>query len=41
MKDKLDGRMMTEFAVLRSKTYSNLVNDNEEKRAKGTKKSVS
>ena len=38
MKHKLVGKMMTEFAVLRSKTYSNLTNDNEEKRTKGTKK---
>ena len=41
MKDKLGGKIMTEFAVLRSNTYSYLTDDNNVvKRAKVTKKSV-
>ena len=41
MKDKLGGRMMTEFVALRPKSYSYLVDDNgEAKKAKETKKCV-
>ena len=41
MKDELRGRTMTEFVVLRSKTYSYLTDDcKEDKKAKGTKKCV-
>ena len=39
MKDELGGRIMTEFAALRPKTYSYLTDDcKEDKKAKGTKK---
>ena len=39
MKDELGGKIMTEFAALRPKTYSYLMNDDSEaKKAKGTKK---
>ena len=39
MKDELGGRIITEFAALRPKTYSNLTDDcKEDKKAKGTKK---
>ena len=39
MKDKLGGKIMTEFVVLRPKTYSYLTdNCKEDKKAKGTKK---
>ena len=41
MKDELGGRIMTEFVALRPKTYSYLMDDdNEAKNAKGTKKCV-
>ena len=39
MKDELGGKMMTEFAALRPKTYSYLMDDDgSDKKAKGTKK---
>ena len=39
MKDELGGKIMTEFAALRPKTYSYLMDDDSEaKKAKGTKK---
>ena len=39
MKDELGGKIMTEFAALRPKTYSYLMDDgNSDKKAKGTKK---
>ena len=39
MKNELGGKIMTEFAALRPKTYSYLMDDgNSDKRAKGTKK---
>ena len=38
MKDELCGKIMTEFAALRLKTYSYLTDDNDEnKKSKGTK----
>ena len=41
MKDELGGKIMTEVAALRPKTYSYLMNDgNSDKKAKGTKKCV-
>ena len=41
MKDKLGGKIMTEFIALRPKTYSYLTDDcKEDKKAKGTKKCV-
>ena len=41
MKDKLGGKIMKEFAALRSKTYSYLMGDiNSDKKPKGTKKCV-
>ena len=41
MKDKLGGKIMTEFVALRPKTYSYLMdNDSEAKKAKGTKRCV-
>ena len=41
MKDKLDGQIMKEFVGLRAKTYSYLNDNNDEdKKAKGTKKCV-
>ena len=41
MKDELGGKIMTEFAALRPKTYSYLmVNGNSDKKAKGPKKCV-
>ena len=41
MKDKLGGKIITEFVTLRPKTYSYLINDcKEDKKAKGTKKCV-
>ena len=41
MKDKLGGKIITEFVTLRPKTYSYLADDCEEdKKAKGTKKCV-
>ena len=41
MKDELGGKIMTEFAALRPKTYSYLMDDgNNDKKAKGTKKCV-
>ena len=41
MKDELGGKIITEFVTLRPKTYSYLTDDDEEdKKAKGTKKCV-
>ena len=41
MKDELGGKIITEFATLRAKTYSFLTDDGkEDKKAKGTKKCV-
>ena len=41
MKDELRGKIMTEFVVLRPKTYSYLMDDDSEaKKAKGTIKCV-
>ena len=41
MKDELGGMFMTEFAALRPKTYSYLMDDgNSDKKVKGTKKCV-
>ena len=41
MKDEPGGKIMTEFAALRPKTYSSLMDDgNSDKKAKGTKKFV-
>ena len=41
MKDELGGKIMTEFAALRPKTYSYLIDDgNSHKKAKGTEKCV-
>ena len=41
MKDELGGKIMTEFAALRPKTYSYLLDDDgSDKKAKGTKKCV-
>ena len=41
MKNELGGNIMTEFVVLRPKTYSYLMDDgNSDKKAKGTKKCV-
>ena len=41
MKDEFGGKIMTEFAALRPKTYSYLMDDgNSDKKAKGTKKCV-
>ena len=41
MKDKLGGKIMTEFVALRPKTYSYLMDDgNSDKKSKGTKKCV-
>ena len=41
MKDELGGKIVTEFAALRPKTYSYLTDDCEEdEKAKGTKKCV-
>ena len=41
MKDKLGGRIITEFITLRPKTYLYLTDDGkEDKKAKGTKKCV-
>ena len=41
MKDELGGKIMTEFVVLRAKTYSHLTDDDTQvKKAKGTKKCV-
>ena len=39
MKHKLEGKIMIEFAALRSKTYSYLIDDDmNDKKEKGTKK---
>ena len=41
MKDELDGKIMTEFAAFRQKTYSFLMDDrNSDRKAEGTKKCV-
>ena len=41
MKDELEGKVMTEFVSFRPKTYSYLIDDdNEAKKAKGTKTCV-
>ena len=41
MRDELEGKIMTEFVALRSKTYSYLMDDGgSDKKAKGTKKCV-
>ena len=41
MKDELGGKIMTEFAALRPKTYSYLTDDGKnDKKAKGTRKCV-
>ena len=41
MKDELGGKIMTELAALRPKTYSYLIDDSKnDKKAKGTKKCV-
>ena len=41
MRDELGGKIMTEFAALRPKTYSYLMDDgSSDKKAKGTKKFV-
>ena len=42
MKEELGGQIMTKFVELRAKTYSYLKeNNDEDKKAKGKKKSVS
>ena len=41
MNDKLDGKIMTEFPILRPKIYSYLTDDSDKnKKAKGTKKCI-
>ena len=41
MKDELGGMIVTEFAPLRPKTYSYIMDDgNNDKKAKGTKKDL-
>ena len=41
MKDELGGKIITEFVILRPKTYSYLTDDDkEDKKAKGTKKRI-
>ena len=41
MKDELGGKIITEFVILRPKTYSCLTDDDkEDKKAKGTKKRI-
>ena len=38
MKDELGGKMKPKFVGLRAKTYSHLIDDGEDKKAKNTKK---
>ena len=39
MKDTLEGKIMTEFALIRPETYSYLIDDdNSDKKSKGTKR---
>ena len=40
MEDELGGKIMTKFVGLRAKTYGNLDDVSEDKKAKGTKKCV-
>ena len=40
MKDGIGGKLITEFVVLRSKTYYSMDDGNSDKKAKGTKKFV-
>ena len=40
MKDELGRKIMTQFVGLREKTYSDLIDGSEGKKAKGTKKCV-
>ena len=40
MKDELSGQIMNKFVELRVKTYSCFIDNDEDKKAKGTKKCV-